>query len=289
MNKLPDYVQGLLTKIAKEQGFVDFTTENQPGSNHGDNFVGVMTSVTITGNCKMNGKIKEEKLHLLVKLAPENEARRNEFMSSAVFKREVFAYTKMLPTYVQFQKDKGLSESESFLSFPKCYAAIADEENEQFVVIMEDLRPKGFTMWPKAEPIALDHVRLFVEELGKFHGISFALKEQKPEFFNELRSMKDLLGYFMTNENMKALWMVAYDRAIEALKDENHRKIVSDVKENMEKIMMECVGEGVCDPFGAITHGDCWNNNLLYQYENGVCFENQFIYFFFHLIRNDIY
>lgn len=272
MSDLPDYVVELLAKIAESEGFTDYKTDIQPGSNHGDGFLGIMTSVVLSGQRNNNSSTSDDKIHLLCKLAPTNETRRKEFHSAIVFIREALMYNKILPIFAKFQKEKGLSEEESFTSYPKCYEAIADEEKDQFVIIMEDLRPQGFTMWPKNKPVPANHAYAVVEQLGRLHGISFALKDQRPDVYEELKQVPDVLRVFFQSDIMLPFMHMAYDRAIAILEDQEHIDAANDIKAHTREYFEGCLKDGVCEPFGVIGHGDCWNNNLLYQYKEGVSY-----------------
>lgn len=82
-------------------------------------------------------------------------------------------------------------KKDQFLSFPKCYATVANEDNEdseQYAVILEDLRPQGFKLWDKKKPTPIENARLVMRELGKFHGLSIAMKDQKPQEFSQFNS-----------------------------------------------------------------------------------------------------
>lgn len=263
--QLPDYVVDLINGIAKTEGFNDFKIDLQAGSKHGDGFVGIMTSAVIVG--ERNG-VPDDRLSLLCKLVPTNAARRAEFQSEMIFEREVLAYNELLPIFIKFQKEKGLTEAESFNSFPKCFAAVADKEKDQFLVIMEDLRPKGYVMRPKAEPVSADEIFLFVERLAKFHAVSFAIKDQRPEIYAEFRKIDDILTKLFKQNNMAKLWGSGFERAKAALKDRKHVEIIEDVEEHLVEYFNDCLKEGVSEPFGVIGHGDCWNNNILFEYED---------------------
>lgn len=273
MSELPDYVLDLIKNIANDEGFTDYKTDLKPGSNHGDNFLGVMTSATITGTRNNN----EEQLHLLCKLAPTNATRRQEFQSVIVFQRETLMYNKILPLLAKFQKEKGLLPGNGFTAYPKCYVAIADEEKDQFVVIMEDLRPQGFTMWPKNKVVPANHAYCVVEQLAKLHGLSFVIKDQRPALYEELKEVTDLLSHFFKSENMVHVMNMGFDRAIGVLENKEHARILEELKENGRQFFDDCLREGACEPFGVIGHGDCWTNNILYRYAEGVSKLNQTI------------
>lgn len=277
---LPNYITKLLHDIAKREEFFDYTFETESGSNHGDGFLGIMTAIKLVGNRRKNGIIVHETLNLLCKTPPSNSSRRESFQSGRVFAREVYIYSKILPTFVRFQREKGLSESESFLSFPIVYDSLADEENDQYCLIMEDLRPKKFQMWPKQDPIALDHAQLLMKELAKLHAISFALKDQLPDEFAEFKKLNDVFTEIIKIGKLDIFMDQAIDRAAEVITNDAHKKIMQEFKKTYLKMLDDCFTEEATDRFGIISHGDCWNNNFLYQYNENVCI---LIYFSSHL------
>lgn len=285
MSELPEYVEKLLKDVIKSEGFTDYTVQYQPGSNHGDNYLGVMTSVTVSGTRNKSGRQLIDQLHLVCKLAPSTEARRKEFKSLVVFQREAVMYNKILPLLAEFQREKGLSKDEAFTAYPKCYVAIADETTEQMVVIMEDVRPKGFAMYPRNEPTTAENAFKFVEQLGRLHGISLALKDQRPDVYEGFKVLTDVMcEVFLSGNFIKAL-NLSYDRAIAALTNEKHIEILRDVKANMAQYLRDALTDGIWGEYGVIGHGDPHNNNILYKYANGVSwfiYRTDFIYFIFY-------
>lgn len=271
MTALPDYVHVLLNQIAKSENFIDHTLEFESGSKHGDGFNGIMTSVGVCGLRNINGKTAHDRINLLCKLPPTSEARRQEFQLIAVFTREAYFYNEIVPLFAKFQKARGLTDDDSFMSYPRCYAAVADKEKDQYVIIMKDLRPEGFTMWPKEVVAPADHYYKTLEELAKFHGISFALKDQCPAEYNKLKDLKDFMAnYFKPGSPMRV--MLGYDRAIASLKNAKHIEIVEDCKANFNQYFEDSLGDGVAEPFGVLCHGDIHINNLLFQHDEKVRF-----------------
>lgn len=284
MTELPKYVDDLIKDIATTEGFTEYTIKTAPGSNHGDNFSGVLISVCLHGTRIVNGTSSEDQLNLLCKLSAPGQ-RGKEFQTEIIFKREAFMYEKVLSTFAKFQQEKGLSTEDSFLAYPKYYAGISDESKQQFVIIMEDVRFRNFAMWPKYKPAPLDHVRLLVQQIGKFHGISFALKDQQPEVFAEFRQLKDVLVNFFR----KTLSMLhsSYDAAIAAVEKDEHKQIVQEVKDNTVEFLSECLESGEWEPFGVVCHADCWNNNLLFEYKNEVIYKKKAFISIDLLFRNN--
>lgn len=266
---LDDFTTQLLHKIAKNEGFVDFKIGTKAGSNHGDNFLGIMTAVTISGTKGQNGQNKTEELHLICKATPTNEMRKKNFKTSVVFDREVHIYSKVLPAFVRFQQEKGLNESESFLSFPKTYACEVDEEREAYVLIMEDLKSKNFEMWPKEKIAPLDHQLILMREIGKLHAISFAMKDQRPNEFDEYKQLSDTFSVIVLHGRLKAFMNRSIDRAAGVLKNPVHKQMMQRFRNTYIKIVDEFLNGPSSKEFGIVGHGDCWNNNFLFQYTRG--------------------
>lgn len=265
---LPEYISKLLHKIARTEGFTDYEFETKAGSNHGDNFLGVMISVTISGTKGQNGKSKTEKLHLICKVPPSNENRRKNFKTDLVFDREIFVYSKLLPTFVRFQQDKGLSESDSFVSFPKAYASEVNHESGTYTLIMEDLRPKNYEMWPREKVIPLDHELFVMRELAKFHAISFAMKDQRPDQFEEFKQMKDNFGELLFRGKLRSFMNRTVERAAEVLKNPDHKKYMENFRKTYVEIVDEYLTGASSKEFANIGHGDCWNNNFLFKHDD---------------------
>lgn len=125
-------------------------------------------------------------------------------------------------------------------------------------------------MWPKAEIVPANHAYILLENLAKLHAVSFALKDQRPEVFAKLKNVNDLLCNFFKNDAMVKILHMGYDRASACLKNPEHLQIVQRFKNNTAECFLSCLRGDACEPYGVITHGDCWINNLLFRYEDGV-------------------
>ncbi|XP_031616814.1 uncharacterized protein LOC116336810 [Contarinia nasturtii] len=267
---LPDYLKDGIHKIAKTEGFIDYGIEMKAGSNHGDNFFGVLIAVTLSGTRRQqNGDIQSDELHLLCKTPPTNELQEKDISLTVTFNREIFMYTKILPAFVQFQRERGLNEADSFVSFPKMFACEKNEENGLCSLIMEDLRPKNFQMWPKEQTVPLEHELFVMRELGKFHAVSFTMKDQKPNDFREFKQLKDILYNVISKKKpFKSALQKLMDRVVDTLEKPEHKKLMQNFRDSFTERMDKLKSDPYCDEFGILTHGDCWNNNFMYQYSN---------------------
>lgn len=120
---------------------------------------------------------------------------------------------------------------------------------------MEDLRPFGFKKCDKAKPSTFEIARFTMQELGKFHGVSFALKNQKPAEFEEFKQVKHYLLTALQSKNMSDLFAKGYEIATEALTNEDHRDIVRHFKSNILQSFTNCFDDKASDRFGILCHG----------------------------------
>lgn len=151
----------------------DIDVTYSSGSKKGDNYVGIVYCAT--GKLKTENEKKSSELKLIVKVAPQNATRREQFRSRTCFIREIRMYSEVLPMFHSYQQSCGvIPEENGFYEYPPCYKAIESSLNES--LIFRDLREDGFLMYDRFKDLTFDHVRLVMEALGKFHALSFALR-----------------------------------------------------------------------------------------------------------------
>lgn len=246
---LPDFAIKLFAKIARETKFNNFSIEIDTGSKPGDGFASEIFSVVIS---ESEGA---KKLDLVCKMAPENENRRKEFISDILFEREALFYEKIMPALAKFQEEKGLSKIDQFQAYPKCYGTIIDDKNKQYMIVLGDLRPFNFKMWDKRTPTTSENARITMRELGKFHGLSAAFKNQKPTEFAEFKQLKNFMEAGLQSTNTLNIFVNSYTKAIDSLKNEDHKNIARHFKSYVSECFSHCFDEKASDRFGVICHG----------------------------------
>lgn len=270
---LPDYIEERLHRIAADQGMRNYKIESNATSiGSGKGFLGILNGVTIINTVINTEQSKlHEKLHLIFKIAPANELRRKHFKADLLFEREIAMYTKVLPAFMRFQQEKGLNAIDSFTAFPKLYASEFDRKNGVYFLIMEDLRSGNFKMWPKMKPLPFEHVERVLIELGKFHAISFAMQDQQPDRFEQFRNFNDLSSDILFRGKLNTAVTETIDRVLSVLTNHKHKEILQHFRQTYIDRVEELLIGASSKEFAVIGHGDCWNNNIMFQSVNFAC------------------
>lgn len=141
------------------------------GSKRGDNYTSMLYRIQLYGD---NGWSKS----LIYKCLPDNRQARNTYKSEILFNNEVTFYTKSFTALMKYQvriiayyiififivrlkimlqEHKKLVET--FNSVPQCYLAQSD------IVILEDMRCKGFTMLDRMKGLDFNHCRAILRQV----------------------------------------------------------------------------------------------------------------------------
>lgn len=258
---LTAYVRESLDKVAVAEGFVNYEIDFNSSTAVGDGFIGIMFKAVIKEH--ESGK----KLGVIVKSPPTNLERRKQFGAMEMFEREVFAYSILLQEFAKFQEECNIEPEKRFTHFPKCYFAEFNEEKDESVVIMEDLKERDFVMCNKAVPASFEHAKLVFASLGRFHALSYAFKAKKPERFETFKKMKDFLA-----EKLHMGGISQIDRAAGTFDESetDSRRRVLKLKDDLKGTLIELCDSDGPEPFTVLGHGDCWSNNFMYKFQVSV-------------------
>lgn len=268
----PKYALDLINEVAVSKGFVaGYTISHESGSKHGDGFQGTMIRVHIEGKRSLDAAIIFDRFSVICKITPLSEQKRAQFGTTASFGKEVFTYTKLLPAFVKFQQAHGLDANTGFFAFPQCYGTYSNAETGDFVIILEDIKAAGYTMVDKLVDTDIAQAEAVVRQMGRFHGVSLALKKQHPEVFEEFKSLKSNALENMANEDSNPFYSMFYGMATDTLDPSEVDLIakMTDLKATYLARMRDCMRADAFEPFGVINHSDIWSNNLMYRYKDG--------------------
>lgn len=260
----PKILESLEKLLEEKLKIKNYSIEATPGTILGDNYLGVIAKVVVNG-VKENGE--KCALNWIVKSAPVAPAFRQLAHVEIAYGREVFIYEKVFPELIKFQQEKNLHNP--YTSFTPVHFTCMEEYNE--CLVMENMKEKGYKMKDRKVPLDIEHVLLVMKQYGRYHALSFALKDQKPQIFKEYAdNCKDLFFTTMDREKFKPHFESYFDRAISALdpiKEEAALQKVQKLKEQAFDVLDEVLHPDSAKEYSVIGHGDCWLNNMLFKYE----------------------
>ncbi|XP_031355022.1 uncharacterized protein LOC116179377 [Photinus pyralis] len=254
-----------LARTLVEAAFPDGTNRSieisSSGLESGDNFIGLIYNVTVNDT---NGT-----LHLVLKVAPQEGTFRETFAVREIYKSEIFTYKEILREFFELQRDKNLERN--FQAFAKLYASSTEYLRE--ALIMENVKMKGFRPLNYRISVDYPHASLVMREIGKFHALSYAMRDQKPKIFD---SWKDQCHkcLFFSNVKVPALKAVpiltnAILTSYPSQQNEEERKALQEFVNILPVIYrnFSCISRDDMK-YAVIIHGDLEIRNLLFKYGN---------------------
>nr|CAH7761566.1 unnamed protein product [Callosobruchus chinensis] len=234
-------------------------TINVEGVASKDGYQGDIIFVAIHGT----NENQRKKIGIAVKVSKILSFNTEKHSVENLFKQETFFYDEVFPAFECIQKDF----ENKFKPYPYCFKSFS----YRYGLILENLRTNGYQMLDKDIPMDFKHCKAVMEVFGKFHALSFVLKNHNREKFDRLSDFsRDL-----SRKNSESWEDVAGSRYQKAMQEAlNMLKEKGDVllSEEMGKVVATwkdkfCGYQDGGDPQAVLTHGDCWNNNMMFRYD----------------------
>ncbi|XP_069687301.1 uncharacterized protein [Periplaneta americana] len=260
------FLQEVLRIAENDPSIVISSVDVSPCCKDGDNYMALVSRVKVRGT---RGQDKQEyRRSVVTKQQPASLARREMFRCGPVFRNETAVYSTVIPAFESFF-GKMVS-----LPFPKCLHA--DHRIRDDIIVLQDLGPYGFTMTDRVMGLDLDHCRLVLQSLARYHAMSLAMKRLDPKTFKKARDSIEEVIYIQDAANLFSVSMEnSLKMATESLRVLSGNngtydvaiKIINRFSGEVFEIMSELVKPK--EPWSVICHGDCWNNNIMFLYRNG--------------------
>ncbi|XP_034120058.1 uncharacterized protein LOC117578584 [Drosophila guanche] len=180
-----------------------------------------------------------------------------------LFGNEIEFYTKILP---QMQKAGGR------FSAPKYYYSELNPSSA--MVILSDFAEDGWRVTKDRVGLSLEHARVAVKNLGKFHGFTYAIKHKNPEQFQNM--VKNLREARFSNDKMHPAFLLkqktSVRRAAQAVVtyqpqvDEDFVKNFGLLTADYTKFGRQRLAPR--EPLATLCHGDYVRNNVAYKYDD---------------------
>lgn len=277
-------LKAVLDKVAKEQGFVNYTIDIKPISSEGANYSSVLFLATISENGK--GDIK-----LFNKVSCVGEKVR-AVAPFQIFQSEICFYNELIKLYKDMELKYGVPEEHKFIA-PKFYGS--SDEYLKETLVMEDLTAIGYEMFDRFKTFDYNYAKESVRQLAKFHALSIAYSIKEPEDF-EIKTQKLKMQNNM--DALSAMIQGVFENVLKSLREEFKDRVQSFLKE----IMTDGKLDYLTQPHRrmVLAHGDFRASNImhklnevkiLYSRQNfRIFFSGQYFHiiitFFFSLGRN---
>ncbi|XP_063994404.1 uncharacterized protein LOC135171757 [Diachasmimorpha longicaudata] len=256
-------IQSLLQSTLGDKLTVEsYVTEDllPPGENYGS----IMSSVHVIINNHEEGKIEE--LHLVAKSPPPIEMQREIIDSSVIFRKEIFMYSKLIPFYRRLETASGVRQEDVLEVSPMYYGSKLLHHPERpgeydAVILLENLKPKGYYCVDRRFGCNLPHAKLAVKTMAQFHALGMAVKEKDPDFFSVMKVEAKMID--IANPEM---WETLFQQRIKDITDDPELKEYHEAcRQALNQSMFDSWKIVPSEPWSTIIHADFWTNNMMFR------------------------
>ncbi|XP_066257513.1 uncharacterized protein [Euwallacea similis] len=256
MNNRSDDIKRWISDVFQGFKSVDFTVIGT--TDVGDGYLGDVTFLEVTGDGK--------RFDIVFKHSKQNPALQEFKPMRLWYKREVFVYSKVLPTFQKLEQDHNVNLVGELL--PKCFKTLLYEKED--VVVLQNLRAQGYKNHDKCQPLDYDHFKITFKGYGQWHAFSLALRKNQPETFSRLFSNIECLHRIFL-DSMKNSTTNIENILYEILSSKGDTEIVLRLQKHFpqgyKQKLLEIYEAQDTEKCVVLHHGDSWNNNFMFKYE----------------------
>ncbi|KAG8301225.1 hypothetical protein J6590_058221 [Homalodisca vitripennis] len=139
------------------------------------------------------------------------------------------------------------------------------------VIVLEDLKEKGFIMGDKINGLDFEHCRLYVAAAANLHAASLAVLEEDPKLINIVGKEKLFVYNQPITQGMQSMLSCAFRCLTEYTETSDIFNKYTDLIRDCSTTILDAVVEAVKprrDEFNAMNHGDAWTNNMMFRYSD---------------------
>jgi hypothetical protein len=162
-----------------------------------------------------------------------------------------------------------------------CFLEFGTGEAPEGVFVFENLTADGYRLGPR-DKLDENHIMLLTASIAKLHAVSYALKIQDREKFDELVAKLKIIPFH--SDERKTMFHPLYDIALERV----YRHVSkTDQPEDFKRAFLKRYEKFISAPskilqtffdadeiFNVIIHGDYNRNNVMFKYESSEGFDN---------------
>ncbi|KAH8399036.1 hypothetical protein KR215_001192, partial [Drosophila sulfurigaster] len=249
-----DYVEQKLRAYVKDRKLQLTELQVTPGTANGENFVSVMTRITM----KYQGKdlVNQSATFLVKTTFADKDPVAHQLEPYGINVREMDMYEEILPKLSAIIKQD--------LRDPrKLFAGTMNVDRERTSIIFEDMSLEKYFVADRIKQLDRE---MALEKLALFHATSKVLSERQPGIFKDKFERcffnKHTRGYQPMMENLiKALEIsLRDDEELYPRYGEKLKRVAEHIMEYCERVM-----EPKKDDFLTLCHGDLWTTNIMFH------------------------
>ncbi|XP_060516909.1 uncharacterized protein LOC132696215 [Cylas formicarius] len=255
-------VRQWLDEALQQENFKDLEVDIRGTSEKGDGYLGDIIFAHVLAT---RSNDQTEEFNFVVKIGKDGKELRAKFPVRMTFERETFMYSTVIPAFQKFLLARGCKP----LNYvAKCFGNLMLEDRE--VIIFQNLKKLGYELHDRKTAFNLNHLTRTLEAYGRFHALSFAMRDQDPKQYEKLSgSMECVWTAFHKSEDGRALLRNSKDPLVKILVEHNETGLLEKynrlMKDGINNVWQNALDAS--EEYSVICHGDCWNNNFMFTYE----------------------
>ncbi|CAG4946484.1 unnamed protein product [Parnassius apollo] len=252
--KLPANLQKAINKIAEEEGYLSHEILHRTISTEGGNYLALLYEVDIKGRtCE-----GEKETNIFIKYTISDECLKITNISELYFK-ELFLYRELSVIFTELQIEAGVPLHERFR------VVQSYNESSTEAIILKNVAKEGFATFYRMDVMPLKFAELAVQQLARFHGLSFVIQRKRPEYFE--RKIKTLKQSLKLNDDFRAFCRTFFNYSVEGLDTEVRKKLEQALPKLLENYIKYLKGDEM--KVKCLCHGDYRMNNVLMKLVEG--------------------
>ncbi|KAL7728372.1 hypothetical protein ACLKA6_007464 [Drosophila palustris] len=188
----------------------------------------------------------------------------NEVMAAILnklklFQKEEQMYHSILPKFEKLYADAG----KTIQFAPKAFKI--DQDLGEDYVLLEDLRPKSFKNGNRLAGLDMEHMQQVLEKLAAFHAASACYVEHYGAFSEDFT-----VGVFSESNRQLLQEFNASGAFLAQLKKWKNAQKIYEKLANSDEYLVDRLLQNQqvsMKEFNVLNHGDCWNYNIMFQYD----------------------
>ncbi|XP_045477849.1 uncharacterized protein LOC123683000 [Harmonia axyridis] len=265
--------KSLVAQMLKEKNIENYNIDIKGNSGIGDGYMGdiIFFKVTMEKDSSV--------LSLVMKLAKNNKALRDNSNLEENFRREIFMYETVFRSIESYFAK--LKPNVKVLDYiPKLFWSNPEQGKE--ALVLENLKADGFTSWEKFKPLDFEHTKQVCRNLAKWHGEVMAFRDQNPDQFESwIPKLENIRYELLVQIGLIKHAYKNYRKVVEMFEERGQHELAVKFKAQEKNLEDFCkIAEKESDRL-VITHADLWINNVLFKFPtNGnIASENKYFDF----------